>query len=84
MPQKIMLQNDANRIQTGPVQFYDKVGQLDSPGLYLRKEDALMIANAIEAIGCHLRADPEHMDSVIYAVYFGRLQAVRDMIRKDV
>lgn len=84
MPQKINIEGATQRIQSGPIQFFDKMGQLDNPGLYLNREDALSLANAIDALDCHLKADPEHMDSVIYVAYFGRLMAIKDMIRNEV
>lgn len=83
MPQKLRLEETPKHVKTGPVQFFDGSGQLDWPGLYLTRADALSIANAIEALDCHLNADPQAPDTVLYAVYFKRLMAIRDMIRND-
>jgi flavin reductase (DIM6/NTAB) family NADH-FMN oxidoreductase RutF len=83
MQQKLHLEERSQHVQTGPVQFFDKMGQLDWPGLYLTRADALSIANAIEALDCHLKSESDDPDSVLYAVYFKRLLAIREMIRNE-
>ena len=83
---KVAEKNTEGRVESGAVQFEDKMGQLDWPGLFIRGDDAFGMAMAIQAVDDHLKEKlgPDIEKQVWYVCYFKQLLAWRSAILEEV